>query len=799
MRCWWSRNELPALTLFALALLAGAGRPLAAQAPADRAALAALRDSLDAADTPARLETIPRDWSADASAAMERLRRGFHALAAGRISGKRADFDRALVEFDWAITVARHWPYPWYGRGLAKLALSEKGFRPKPLGGQPYGRNYYVGFTEDLIRAFEQDAEFEPGVALLLRLLPPQGDRVQPAAFIRALELAAGRNPDIGPAVHLIIGRAYRTAWLDERALESFQRFEAAGGDPGTAALERARSLAGLGRLDAAAQSYLRGAALESAETRPVYRRDLAWVATDSELVVFDSVPQAMMRDWIAGFWALRDAESVRRPGERLREHLRRWSHAYRRFRVIDPERKTDFRMVMNPDIGPCKESGAKSIDNLAFEDPARLEDARRRERLLDHRGVVYLRHGEPAARIQAPGVNADNAPLAAGPATPPQVAFGEGDEPFAFPAATESAIEGWDAREIWQYWFEGESRLMYFSGSLALGRSAPTTLYSYIPLEANLLYRVAALDPRYRKVAFAAELERAGMRRAGPVECMPTRMELRRETREAMIASVETDSYSLLFPAPLDPILQAVAVGQPHNGTGRLLVVFAVPGDRLTPEPIDGGGVRYRLGVRISAVDRQHQLIRGLDSLRSFVARDTIRAGAFLTGLVEMPAPAGAYTVRVAVYQQDERAGSAANLGTVALGSGQGGLGMSDLLLERETGGLRWDNRGTVVMLNALNAYRAGDAAPVFYEAYGLRPGRSYETTLSVRRLDGGDDRGVSLVFDEKADRPAMQLRRTIGLEDLDPGQYRLTVTIVEEGTGATATRSRLLNITRR
>jgi hypothetical protein len=182
MRCWWSRNELPALTLFALALLAGAGRPLAAQAPADRAALAALRDSLDAADTPARLETIPRDWSADASAAMERLRRGFHALAAGRISGKRADFDRALVEFDWAITVARHWPYPWYGRGLAKLALSEKGFRPKPLGGQPYGRNYYVGFTEDLIRAFEQDAEFEPGVALLLRLLPPQGDRVQPAA-----------------------------------------------------------------------------------------------------------------------------------------------------------------------------------------------------------------------------------------------------------------------------------------------------------------------------------------------------------------------------------------------------------------------------------------------------------------------------------------------------------------------------------------------------------------------------------------------------------------------------------------
>ncbi|MGE5927214.1 MAG: hypothetical protein ACM357_07665, partial [Gemmatimonadota bacterium] len=209
--------------------------------------------------------------------------------------------------------------------------------------------------------------------------------------------------------------------------------------------------------------------------------------------------------------------------------------------------------------------------------------------------------------------------------------------------------------------------------------------------------------------------------------------------------------------------------------------------------------GVRYRLGIRISAVDRQHQLIRGLDSLRSFVARDTIRAGGFLTGLVEVPAPAGTYTVRVAVYQVDERAGSAATLGTVALGARPGALGMSDLLLERESGGLRWDNGGTPVMLNALNAYAEGDAAPVFYEAYGLRPGRSYETTLSVREVDEKDDWGVSLVFRERADRPTMRIRRTIGLEDLAPGQYRLTVTIVEEGTGARTTRSRLLNVVRR
>ena len=129
------------------------------------------------------------------------------------------------------------------------------------------------------------------------------------------------------------------------------------------------------------------------------------------------------------------------------------------------------------------------------------------------------------------------------------------------------------------------------------------------------------------------------------------------------------------------------------------------------------------------------------------------------------------AHAVGDAARQADQRAGTAQNLGMVALGSERGALGMSDLLLERETGGLRWDNRGIPVMLNALNAYAKGDAAPVYYEAYGLRPGRAYETTLSVRKAEaeGDDDPGVSLVFNDRADRPTMQIRRTIGLDELE------------------------------
>src|SRR5690606_36934317 len=152
-------------------------------------------------------------------------------------------------------------------------------------------------------------------------------------------------------------------------------------------------------------------------------------------------------------------------------------------------------------------------------------------------------------------------------------------------------------AQEVWQYLVDGQSRILYFAGSDALGTTVPSSLYSYVPLDPLLLRRVAAMDPRYETVAFAIEGQLAGLRRGMPVQCMVLSRTLRRENRDAMVASVETDSYALLFPEPLEPILQISAVGQPSSGSGRFLVVFAVPGHRLVPTPVATGGVRYRLG----------------------------------------------------------------------------------------------------------------------------------------------------------------------------------------------------------
>ncbi|HLS47916.1 MAG TPA: hypothetical protein VK012_05310, partial [Gemmatimonadales bacterium] len=409
------------------------------------------------------------------------------------------------------------------------------------------------------------------------------------------------------------------------------------------------------------------------------------------------------------------------------------------------------------------------------------------------HRGVVYIRHGEPAARVAAPGTEEHDVDQVASAETPLAVEAMDASAPFEMPGGTEV---GTSAQEVWQYLVDGESRILYFAGSDALGTTVPSSLYSYVPLRAALLRRVAAMDPRYETVAFALEGQLAGLRRGMPVQCMTLSRTLRRESRDAMVTSVGSDSYALLFPEPLDPIVQISAVGQPSSGSGRFLVVFAVPGDRLTPAPVGTGGVRYRLGFRISAVDRDHRVIRGLDTLRSFVARDTLPDDAYLSGLFELPVPAGTYDVRVAVYAEDQQAGSAVKLGQVTLGAPRGVLGLSDILLGRESGGLRWENRGDPVMLNALNAYFVGGSAPVYYEAFGLEPGRAYQTTLTVRKVDAGEDEGVSLIFNETADRRVHHIRRTIGLEGLEVGHYRLLVTIEDPETGARATRERRLNI---
>ena len=797
MRCWSWRGDRRLLIPILLAVALPAS-PALAQSPADRAALAAFADSLAAIESPDALRALADAGPRPRTRAIARLRKGLIDLALARKIGGRKLLDDALMEFDWAVTLEPSWPWPRLGRAMAKLELSDGDFTEKFVAGLPWGVNYYQGFVADMVAAFARDPGFDAGVRYLVSELPAQGDRTQPRAFVRALTVAA-RDSSAPPDLRLVLGRAYRTEGQLEAALAEFAAYLRTGGDSGLALIERARTLADGGRLKDAAGTYLRGAVLGDRVARSVYRRDLAWIAGDAELAAYDALPADSLGPWITRFWERRDAESVRPRGERLQDHLRRWAYAHRHFRVRSPERKTDFRRVTLADIAPCMPGGAKSPDDLTFQDPARLDDARRRERLLDHRGVIYIRHGEPARIINRlnflppmdqrtarrdvaaeGGSDADGSPAAFDPVAPPA---GRMQEDFG--------------AEVWQYWFGGESRILYFSGSDALG-PGPTSLYPYVPFTASLLYQVAAIDSRYRAVADAAEREADGRRsrHAPPLACMKAVQQVRRDSRRAMLESVESDSHTLLFGAPLDARILTFAVGDAAAGRGRVLVTFAAPGRRLVayPRPDGEPGVLYPVTVRVTAVDSAGRVAFNADSTRTFFTSDTLRGNAHLTGVIGIPLPAGRVNVRVAVFQPEGRAGAVIERRGVRLAAA--GLALTDIVTGAERGGVAWTSAGDAVEINALDEYDAGSTAPIYYEVYGLEPGRTYRTTVTVQRGTEAAGRAVRLVFDERATAPSARMRRDVGLGQLARGQYRLTVTVEDPATGRSVTRERMINL---
>lgn len=101
-------------------------------------------------------------------------------------------------------------------------------------------------------------------------------------------------------------------------------------------------------------------------------------------------------------------------------------------------------------------------------------------------------------------------------------------------------------------------------------------------------------------------------------------------------------------------------------------------------------------------------------------------------------------------------------------------------------------------VSLNPLGAYREGETAELYYEVTGTVPGRTYATTIEIRRGERGDRRaGTALRFDEQARDTELQVSRSLGLEGLREGSYRLRVSVEEAGSGRRVTREQIILVT--
>jgi hypothetical protein len=265
---------------------------------------------------------------------------------------------------------------------------------------------------------------------------------------------------------------------------------------------------------------------------------------------------------------------------------------------------------------------------------------------------------------------------------------------------------------------------------------------------------------------------------------------------RRDIAVGLSTDEFAPEFKRQIEVHTQFFAVGQPDQGSGTVLAVFAFAGDQLTPTPLPQGGVVYPLALRLIATDAAGHIHR-IDTTRYFRSADTLRQGQFLFGTEELPVGAGTWDVRLLVTQPKVDAGGAIERREVTLAAG-GTLGLSDLVFGREGSGLRWQSAGGTVPLSPLDAYPRSGSVEVYYELSGAEPGRHYQTQLELAGVSGDAKGDVRLGFSEQASGSLLRLRRSVALDPLKGGQYRMTVTVTEDGTERTATRSRLLNVIR-
>jgi tetratricopeptide (TPR) repeat protein len=138
------------------------------QAPADRATLESLRDSLSLVTDSvalARLEAatieIAKKYRDDP---LIHLRLGFIAYRLGEITKDKSHYDDAAGEFEWAGELRPDWPYPWYGEGLSELAIGEAGAIAIENLRQMLGKDYLSKAARAFARATLADPSFASAV-----------------------------------------------------------------------------------------------------------------------------------------------------------------------------------------------------------------------------------------------------------------------------------------------------------------------------------------------------------------------------------------------------------------------------------------------------------------------------------------------------------------------------------------------------------------------------------------------------------------------------------------------------------
>lgn len=651
-------------------------------------------------------------------------------------------YEAAAGEFEWARDLRPEWPYANYGLGLAELGLGEHGMIAVENIRQIFGIDHLSKAAKAFAAAAESDPSFVQAVLDLAAAADRQ--RIQPRleVALEALQRAARTEAGLNPALQLALGRMSRDLGLTDSATIAFRRYLQVGGDSAVGFLEVARTDFVLGRIRTAQQLYYEGAerAVNSPEAVGLYRYDVNWLGTANEIEEFDELAGAGMHLWLQTFWERREAIDLRRPGERMAEHFRRFFYARSNYRLLSAHRHYDI-----------------------------TERYRSDQDEVDDRGVIYIRHGPPdrVASYNAPGVE---------PNESWEYGWPDGQRIFHFVARDDVSDYKLVESLIDVYGFGGA---MVLRTDLGVG---------YVDRE--LFASRGNFNSRYRRLSTAGSAsvssDLANEREAGA---------------RAVVLGTTTDSYVQRFGGSVEPEVQRAVVAAEPGLPGVLLISWAVEGSNL--EALQApSGLRYSLDVRVSAMLNGNRQVAFLDTAFTYPVTRRLNRGQYLQEMVYMELDPGTYVVRLMVQDAVSGAGTITTLDTVFVpGNRLSEPVVGDLVAGYEGWGLRWSMGEESIYMNPTGLYPLGSVMDVHYEIYGLERGLEYEAKIEVEkgggggvlgfvgRLFGGGGTKISLEFPGVSRGTVTSVNQTVDLEPLEAGDYRVRLT-VNVGDGREVTR---------
>ncbi len=677
---------------------------------------------------------------------------GLAALQLSRETYDRGSLGRALDHLDKARSGYQEDACFFYYRGVVRRELGTRGFFLAEVWARLRNRDNVELAIQDFQRAAELRPRWLAPISAMAQLSidalegkPGRRERWQRWATSALERYTAEGGSE--PEADLWRGRLLMESELFVAALLAFHRYGTAT-DAKLAKLEAARALFALDLVPEAAEVYrtaLEGLA-DSAMVTEI-RRDLSHIFDPEEAAEWARLKTGDERaDWVGRFWRQRAARDLVSEDERLAEHYARLRYARRHYRLT-----------------------SESSLHLGTE---RL--GTRSGEVLDDRGLIYVRMGEPEDRVGCFGDEfIYNSWI-----------YRDGDERAALHFSAERGVDDWN-------------------------------LLATIP--ARCYERLATVEPAYNLLAFR-------MFTGDALTRLEENTRERNRTERMVQEVLASDRHRERLDGQLEFGYEWLFFRGAEAGTIEATLSYGIPIRHLDCERGESTPT-CRVQVRASIFGRD-TVLAWLDVTGQLAPRPD--AGEWIFGHLQAVAEPGVWSYRVAVIDRSERKSNDRQRGNRAEGAftlpplwesfGAPRVSMSSLVLARPAGG-HWVRHGQTLALNPLHIYPPDATVDLYYEIYGMPTNGIYTTEFILLKEDKPpttslnppvewvrdrleDGRSVlHLSFEESGepdDQPWLVRRKTLDLTGIRPGKYTFVVAITPADRSTTVYRLTPLRVDR-